>query len=141
MPMMRAPGLFALTAVARPAMSPPPPMATRIRLDVRKLLENFEAHRALSRHHGRIGEGMEIDTTGKFSECDRLAIRFVPERADDAGLGAPSANLLDLLGAHRLRREDSRWNARETGRTRHREPVVAAGGRNDSFGQHLARRG
>ena len=111
------------------------------RLDIRKLLENFEAHRALSRHHGRIGEGMEIDTTGKFSECDRLAIRFVPERADDAGLGAPSANLLDLLGAHRLRREDSRWNARETGRTRHGEPVVAAGGRNDSFGQHLARRG
>ena len=44
------------------------------RFDVGQLIKDFEANRALAGDDGRIGEGMEIDSTRALCECDRFAV-------------------------------------------------------------------
>ena len=95
-------GASALIAVATPAINPPPPIATRMVVEVRHLVEDFEPDRALSGHHQRVGERVEVDGAGRLGEGQRRLVRLVPEPPVTMRVAAPQACSFSILAGETL---------------------------------------
>ncbi len=100
------------------------------------LLDQLQPERALPGHHQRIGERMEIGRAGIPRICKRRLVGNHPFGADDANVGVPGAHLLDLGGRHGLGNIDGGGHARDAGRARHGQPMIAAGGGDDAGRRH-----
>ncbi len=97
------------------------------------------SQRALSRHHVRVGEGMEISASLLMRKGQRTEIGFVPDRADDLDRRPPFAQLFDLGLRDVGRHEDGRWHPGQLCRPRDGKAVIAARGSGDPA-RHVLRR-
>ena len=136
-PTMRTAGARALTATAMAAISPPPPTGHHDRADVRQLLEDLQADRALAGGGERILEGVDVARRPSASACgQRRRVGVVVGRARARAPHRERAQLLHL-GARRGLGHEQRGAhaaAQRLGREGDAQRVVAGGG-----GHHAAR--
>ena len=140
-PTTRVPGRSALTAVATPEISPPPPIATSSEVGVRIVLDDLQADRALAGDHRRIGEGMDVGRAGPGGGLAGRGVGVVPDLALPDQAGAPALELLRLGGRHVGRQVDGHRRAGEVAGIGHAEPVIAARGGHQAAADLLRREG
>ena len=139
-PTTRARGASALTAVATPAISPPPPTGTTTVVEVVDLGDQLERDGALPRHHERLVVGMHErqSALGGERHDERLAVVGVAVELDDLGAVALGGG---ALGRGRVAgHEDRRARAVLARGEGQRLGVVARGDRAHAVGRAARRR-
>ncbi len=117
---MRMSGLSARAAVAMPAISPPPPIATHQRVEVRLRGQHLEADRALAGDDRRVVERVHHRQAALGAPARARAARVVEGVAFEHDLGAEAARALDLHRRREARHHDRGRDAEPLRRGRRR---------------------
>ena len=127
-------GRSALAAVAMPAISPPPPMATT-RVSIAGCCASISsADRALAGDHGEVVERMDDGEAALLGELQAGDARVLEGVALEHDLGAEAARVLDLDARGEARHDDRRRDAHPLGVVRDRLRVVAGRDREHALG-------